>query len=161
LTQASENGAKSPAGRLQTRRSVRPQRSQALAILLLLPALFGCKSGALALAAVTTVRVAAAVAVAAANSSSRYNGAPAREEAEEKSAPETVVEADDSVDRPGYEVPPSPGCSEVEVKIVPPPPPGSPPPPRAVQCNGKVLIRDNEGRWRRYDATADAPAAAH
>jgi hypothetical protein len=53
-------------------------------------------------------------------------------------------------------------CTEVRVLVVPPPPPGTPA-LRGMDCNGRVLVQDAEGKWRDYDAvfpSAPAPAPA-
>lgn len=55
-------------------------------------------------------------------------------------------------------------CTEVRVLVVPPPPPGTPA-LRGMDCNGRVLVQDAEGKWRDYDAvspsaTTPVPASA-
>ena len=50
-------------------------------------------------------------------------------------------------------------CTDVRVLIVPPPPPGTPP-PRAIDCNGRVLVQDAEGKWHDYATALAAPSAS-
>jgi hypothetical protein len=137
---------------------MRPSRAQLLPLFVLLIFMFGCKGAGTALhvlgaVAVTTARV---IAVAAAVSAINHRGhaAHAREAAQtaegQRRAEEAAAYAD-SAQRSGR-------CTELLVEVVPPPPPGSPPPPRGFDCDGRVLLQDQEGRWRDYEAEG-APAA--
>jgi hypothetical protein len=116
--------------------------------------MFGCKSAGAAFrvlgaVAVTTVRV-VAVAAAVSAINHRAHASEAAQTAEGQRRAEEAAAYADSAQRSGR-------CTELVVEVVPPPPPGSPPPPRGFDCDGRVLLQDQEGRWRDYEAEG-APA---
>lgn len=116
--------------------------------------MFGCKGAGTALrvlgaVAVTTARVVAVAAAVSAINHSAHAREAARTAEGQRRAEEAAAYAD-SAQRSGR-------CTELLVEVVPPPPPGSPPPPRGFDCDGRVLLQDQEGRWRDYEAEG-APA---
>lgn len=137
---------------------MRPSRAQLLPLFLLLICMFGCKGAGsafkiLGAVAVTTVRI-AAVAAAISAHDSHVNQVKAREEAQSAEGRRRAEEAAayaDLAQRSGR-------CTELVVEVVPPPPPGSPPPPRGFDCDGRVLLQNQEGHWRDYEPVT-GPAA--
>ena len=128
---------------------MRPSRSQILPLIALLICMFGCKGAGAVLkvvgaVAITTVRVAALAAAASAHEGHVRGYEEARTVEGQRRAEEAAAFADRE-QRSGR-------CTEILVEVVPPPPPGSPSPPRGFDCDGRVLLQNQEGGWREYDA---------
>jgi hypothetical protein len=133
---------------------MRPTRSQLLPLIVLLICMFGCKGAGAAFriagaVAITTVRVVALVAAASPHGSHVH----AREEAQPVEVQHRAEEATAYANREQR----LGRCTELVVEVVPPPPPGSPPPPRGFDCDGRVLLQDQDGSFRDYDV-GGAPA---
>jgi hypothetical protein len=130
--------------------SMRASRSQVLPLLLLLVCLFGCRGvdafRVASVLAITTLRVAALAAEEhRAEARDPADAALVQRHAEEDSAMTTLAREPSR-------------CTEVRVEVVPPPP-GAWVTPRAVECDGIVLIQDQELHWRRYEGPVETEIA--
>jgi hypothetical protein len=132
---------------------MRPNPAQVLSLPLLLVSLFGgsgCNSYREERLVDTAFEVAAA---STASSAHERQVAEAREEREAIEGRRAYAEAAATAAAKDPE-----GCTEVRVVSVPSAAPGATP-PRAVDCKGHVLVQDEQGHWRDYDA-ARGPEAA-
>ena len=94
--------------------------------------------------AITTVRIAALAAAASGSHHHRVEGGNQVPATPESEAAQRRVE--EHANRPGQ-------CTELFVATVPPTPAGNAP-PRAAECDGNVLIQDENGHWHHYGNNA-------
>jgi hypothetical protein len=139
------------AGCLQLQVTMRLPSASALPLSLLLLGLVGCTPRETFEVAGTALEVSS---YHAANASYHRQIDAEREERAEAEGRQAYAEAAEEAAAKN----PKRRCTEVRVLIVPRPPPGTPA-PRAMDCNGRVLVQDAEGKWRDYDA-APTPASA-
>jgi hypothetical protein len=140
------------ASRLHYEQSMRATRASLLPLLLVTVSLIGCRHRETFEAVDATMQIASS---SAANSSYQRQVTEEREEREAIEGRRAYAEAADAAAAKNPK-----RCTDVRVLIVPPPDPGTPP-PRAIDCNGRVLVQDAEGKWRDYDtALAPPPAPA-
>lgn len=125
--------------------------TRALLLLLATVSLFGCTPRETFAAADVTLQLAAN---SSANSAYQRQVTEEREEREAAEGRRAYAEAAEAAAAKNPK-----RCTDVRVLIVPPPPPGTPP-PRAIDCNGRVLVQNAEGKWHDYDTALATPAAA-
>lgn len=145
------------AGRLHLPVAMRTTLASVLPFVLATVCLVGCtrQEGFVVAGAVATT--AEVIAISSANSAYQRQVTSEREEREEAEGRRAYTEAAEAAAAKDPK-----RCTPVRVLVVPPAPPGTPV-PRAMDCNGRVLVQDTEGKWRDYDAAitpASAPAQA-
>lgn len=139
------------ASRLHYAQPMRATRAPLLALLLATVPVIGCRHRETFEALDATMQIAA---TSSANAAYQRQVTEEREEREAAEGRRAYAEAAEAAAAKNPK-----RCTDVRVLIVPPPPPGTPP-PRAIDCNGRVLVQDAEGKWRDYDTALAQPSTS-